>query len=485
MQDLASDLGTAAWCIEDPLSQDRMSGLTQTSGTEDEVDPYRSELQGVHTMLLGLRVFCTFHGITEGRVRLGCDNDNSVRHGKGDWLKVSLSMAHADLVRAIRVIKAQLPISVDFEHVYGHQDDLLSFQDLPRLAQLNVQMDHAAKRHLVQLYEQSPGSVCPSSIAFEGWQCWVQNTKITSDPGKAIRAAVFGLRLRTHLVTKQRILPAAFDDIDWPAMATATNLFPPLYRLWVSKHVSGFFGIGTMMLNWGFWEHSKCPCCSHPREDKIHLMTCPDADCAEIWQASLFGLEVWFEDMDTAPEIRDCFLFTLATRDPNQSFAASGSALVLSAAQAQDSIGWLHTTEGKISQQWQGLQRAHYRSIGSCRSSRKWAAGLITNLLSITHSQWKHRNAVVHERDAQGLKLQASRDLKAAIEAQFSLGVEGLHARDRHYLTRGQQYVMALPAANKKAWLSSIRIARDTYSTSEAREVESMQAVMRKWLARN
>jgi hypothetical protein len=243
-----------------------MSGLTQTSGTEDEVDPYRSELQGVHTMLLGLRVFCTFHGITEGRVRLGCDNDNSVRHGKGDWLKVSLSMAHADLVRAIRVIKAQLPISVDFEHVYGHQDDLLSFQDLPRLAQLNVQMDHAAKRHLVQLYEQSPGSVCPSSIAFEGWQCWVQNTKITSDPGKAIRAAVFGLRLRTHLVTKQRILPAAFDDIDWPAMATATNLFPPLYRLWVSKHVSGFFGIGTMMLNWGFWEHSKCPCCSHPRE---------------------------------------------------------------------------------------------------------------------------------------------------------------------------------------------------------------------------
>ena len=65
MQDLSPDLGTAAWCVEDPLSQDRMSGLTQTSGTEEEVDPYRSELQGVHTMLLGLWVFCTFHGITD------------------------------------------------------------------------------------------------------------------------------------------------------------------------------------------------------------------------------------------------------------------------------------------------------------------------------------------------------------------------------------------------------------------------------------
>jgi hypothetical protein len=436
-------------------------------------------------MLLGLLVFCTFHGITEGRVRLGCDNDNSIRHGKGDCLKVSLSTAHADLIRAIRVIKAQLPISVDFEHVYGHQDDLLSFHDLPRPAQLNVQMDHWAKQHLVQLYEQSPGPLCPASIAFEGWQCWVKGTKITSDPGKALRAAVFGTRLRAHLVKKQRISPAAFDDIDWAAMTMATDLFPPLYRLWVSKHVSGFFGHGTMMLNWGFWEHSKCPCCSHPREDKTHLMTCPDADCAEIWHASLLGLEVWFNDMDTAPEIRDCFLLTLSTRNPTQSFAALCSSPVLSAAQAQDSIGWLHTTEGKILRQWQVLQQTHYRSICSRRSSRKWAAGLITNLLSITHSQWKHRNAVEHERDAQGLKLQAGRELKAAIEAQFSLGLAGLHARDHHYLTRGQQRVLALPAANKKAWLSGIRIAWDTYSTSEAREVESMQSVMLKWLARN
>jgi hypothetical protein len=213
-------------------------------------------------------------------------------------------------------------------------------------------------------------------------------------------------------------------------------------------------------------------------------MTCPDATCTDIWQASLSGLEVWFDDMDTAPEIRDCFLLTLATRNPTQSFAALCTAPVLSAAQAQDSIGWLHTTEGKISRQWEVFQQQHYQLIGSSRSSRKWAAGLITNLLSITHSQWTHRNAVEHERDAQGLKLQAGRELQAAIEAQFALGVEGLHARDRHYLARGQHQVMALPAANKKAWLSGIRIARDTYSTSEAREVDQMRAVMLKWLAR-
>jgi hypothetical protein len=113
-------------------------------------------------------------------------------------------------------------------------------------------------------------------------------------------------------VAKNRITPLAFDDIDWDAMVMATDLFPPLYHLWVFKHASGFFGIGTMMLNWKYWEHSKCPCCQHDREDKYHLLTCPHEDCAEPWQNALLGLEAWMIETDTAPEIRDCLILTLA-----------------------------------------------------------------------------------------------------------------------------------------------------------------------------
>jgi hypothetical protein len=460
-----------------------MYGTTQTSGEEVDVDPYRSELQGVHAMMLGLFAFCTFYKISEGHVRLGCDNSNSVRHGKGDWCKVPLSIAHADLIRAIRVIKHKLSITVDFEHVYGHQDDLLAFEDLPRLAQLNVQMDSNAKRRLIQLYEQPANPRCPSSIAYEGWQCSINGIKVTSDPGKAIRRAVFGTKLRAFLVAKHRITPSAFDDIDWDAMEKATDLFPPLYRLWVSKHASGFFGIGTMMLNWKYWEHSKCPCCQHDREDKYHLLTCPHEDCAETWQNLLLGLEAWMIETDTAPAIRDCLLPTLATRNPAQSLAHFSLPMALRAAQAQDKIGWMHTTEGKISKQWQQIQKAHYRNLNSRRSPTKWAAGLITNLLSVTHSQWLHRCAVEHERDAQGLKMKEGRELTAAITAQLALGVEGLHARDRHYITRGRDHIFSLPAANKKAWLSGICIARETYLASEARDTDSMRACMLHWLA--
>jgi hypothetical protein len=483
MPKLAQDLGAASWKIEDPQSRQAMQGTVQTSGSATDVDSYRSELQGVHAMLLGLLAFCTFHNITEGSVKLGCDNLACVRHGQHDWRKVPLSIAHVDLVRAIRVIKSKLPIKVHFEHIYGHQDDQLSFDNLPRLTQLNVEMDQLAKDQLVELYDFPPATPCSSIVAYEGWRCVVNGVKLTTHPAKALRRAVFGTKLCTFLSDKQRLTRPAFLDIDWDAMETATDLFPPLYRLWASKHVSGFFGIGTMMKNWDFWDHSRCPCCDHEREDKIHLLTCPHPDSYETWQQSLLGLEAWMIDTDTDVTIRECILLCLETRDPTQTFTTYSNPRSFQAAQAQDRIGWMNTTEGKLSHQWRQLQAEHYKSIDSPRSVGKWAAGLVTNLLGITHSQWLHRCAVLHERDTQGLKLKDGQQLAAAIQEQFLLGLDGLQARDRHFITRGQATVTALPADNKQAWLSGIRIARQSYQDSEAREIDGMRTFMLHWLS--
>jgi hypothetical protein len=186
---------------------------------------------------------------------------------------------------------------------------------------------------------------------------------------------------------------------------------------------------------------------------------------------------------ETDPAIREALLLTLDTRDPNHSFTLFSDPHTLRAAQAQDRIGWIHTTEGKLSSQWAVVQDEYYHSIGSIRSSRKWAAGLVTNLLAITHSQWMHRCSVLHERDTQGLKLQEGRELMASIQQQFSLGIEGLHARDHHFIRRGWDCIVALPAANKKAWLASVLIARQVYMDSEATEIHGMQLLMQQWLA--
>ena len=246
----------------------------------------------------------------------------------------------------------------------------------------------------------------------------------------------------------------------------------------MSKHVSGFFGIGKMMKHWDFWDHQKCPCCQHVKEDKHHLLTCPEPSCVDKWADSVRGLREWLQEVDTAPAIMHCITSALSARKVDQSFQAVSSEQSRPAAIAQDCIGWVAFTEGRISTQWRKLQAEHYRAHQSKRSAGKWAAGLVTSLLSVTHSQWTHQNSILHARDAHGLRVKQGKELATAIDLQFQSGIEGLHPRDYHLIERGRERVQCMTGPGQLSWLSSIRIARATFMEQTAKEAASMRTFM-------
>lgn len=87
-------------------------------------------------------------------------------------------------------LMTDLPIQVKFCHVDGHQDDIKHFEDLELESQLNVKMDEMAKHHVTHIISQKEAGnsqVCSSDVAGEGWQCWVDGEKQTSDPAHAVR----------------------------------------------------------------------------------------------------------------------------------------------------------------------------------------------------------------------------------------------------------------------------------------------------------
>jgi len=103
-------------------------------------------------------------------------------------------------------------------------------------------------------------------------------------------------------------------------------------------------------------------------------------------------------------------------------------------------------------------------------------------LYSILHNQWTYRNSVLHERDAQGLRIKEGEELEQQIETQFELGRDGLNPSDWHYIERGRTEVGNLSASDKKAWLSGITIARESAVTATARAAANMRANMHRWL---
>jgi hypothetical protein len=137
----STNLGSAAWMIEDLQTGDSCKGMVRTSGTENEVNAYRSELQGLHAAVASVQVICQHHKVQSGKVTFCCDNKNALWLSSIRSTQVPLRTKHTDLIRAIRKIVLELPIEVVFQDVMGHQDKHVLFEDLDRPSQLNVQVD--------------------------------------------------------------------------------------------------------------------------------------------------------------------------------------------------------------------------------------------------------------------------------------------------------------------------------------------------------
>jgi hypothetical protein len=163
-------------------------------------------------------------------------------------------------------------------------------------------------------------------------------------------------------------------------------------------------------------------------------------------------------------------------------FKAVSAASIRPAAIAQDRIGWMNFTEGKISKQLRQLLAARYQSTHSRHTANQWAAGLVTTLLSMVHSQWTHRCNILHPCDAQGLCLWEANALGTAINFQFQSSLDGLRPRDHHLISRGKDWVLQMTGSGKLSWLSSIHIAWSLYTSQIAQEAKNIQNFMTNYL---
>lgn len=65
--------------------------------------------------------------------------------------RVSPRHKHCDIIGPITILKERIQIDIKGEHVKGHQDDLVEFEELDRMSQLNVMMDLEAKEFMKEL----------------------------------------------------------------------------------------------------------------------------------------------------------------------------------------------------------------------------------------------------------------------------------------------------------------------------------------------
>jgi len=151
---------------------------------------------------------------------IGCDNQGVIDQMQHHRPYIPCLVKHADLLWAILNLRRQCPIHLSFLYVAGHQDDLMRFEDLPLLAQLNVQADSLAKQALHILGSQRAPPLF-SHLPGLPWALSIDLQPISSNPHLAILDHMSRRSALLYWISKGHLTTQSAERVDWPLLTSA------------------------------------------------------------------------------------------------------------------------------------------------------------------------------------------------------------------------------------------------------------------------
>jgi hypothetical protein len=116
--------------------------------------------------------------------------------------------------------------------------------------------------------------------------------------------------------------------------------------------------------------------------------------------------------------------------------------------------------EGMVSCRIIDIQREYFALCGTSWRLEKWAIGLVTRLLEVTHGQWLYRNVMVHDAVTGRLAITRKEDIEAQIEEQLACGGEDLLEEDQYLMEVNLGALQESNGEQHEYWLLAIRAAR-------------------------
>ena len=176
-----------------------------------------------------------------------------------------------DVSNAITIALKEFKVDIQLEWVEGHQDKKKEYDDLPLIAQLNIDADHIAGEY--QERHDRARKLVPM-IAGNTAQLNLKDGTVTAGFKKRIRYASNSKDLITHIKRKTGWDDSTFDSVDWKAHERAIgrhkknrdHITKLIYEdLPTNKRVSRYKSEA---------QDPRCVKCRHPVEDRDYILRC-------------------------------------------------------------------------------------------------------------------------------------------------------------------------------------------------------------------
>ncbi len=460
--------GAAAFCIVSPETGSYVQGCHTVQGPGKSQSAYRSELSGI----LGIQHLATLltkrYQLTTGSIELACDGLSALQQSFFHGPAVP-TRPQFDYLQVIRKNFTASPLNWKGRHVSGHQDKWKSHDELDWWEQTNVCMDLRAKSKMLR------PSLSPSHriSGQEGWSLWLHDHKYTSFDMNWIYTRACEGRVKAYWLRKGRLTDASSRLVAKDVLAAACQAESPGIRRWVTKHVTGVCGVGKWLERWQWQNHSRCPRCDASGEDHRHVYQCPSRSARIAWQASMNDLRTWCEQHNTDPAMLEVMLSCLLAWGNGQALPPYfGRDRLAAAYDDQRRIGWGCFLEGSIAHTWLPVQAAYLSSLGSRKTAKTWASGLVRQLWKVAFQMWQHRNTWQHD-EANPENRRQHLELDHQMESAFRQGTTSVLKEHQHLFLMTLADRQQLPLSEKVAWLEFVQLAQRRYRAHIGRQHET------------
>jgi hypothetical protein len=386
IRELHPNLCSAAFVVECAKGQGRIIGsFSERLGV---ANAYRGELLGLMAIHLILLSVNKIHPKLKGGVEIVSDCLGALN--RVSYLppyRIPSRCRHSDILKNILVHCRDLSFATHYSHIKAHQDNHTSFKNLDRKAQLNCICEHAAKLRIATDGQDRPahGKLFPLKTV----GVYVRGEKMTSDTGGSIRYWAHHQLARNYYQEQNILSHDQFNAIDWMSVHNTLHDLPRLFQLWASKHVLKI--AGTMKyLSHQDGNSPLCPSCLACTETCKHIARCPEVGREAAFQESTNAVEKWMETVDTNSDVKVLLLKYLRGRGTTTCLECAANLdlplILCEYAVAQEIIGWDNFVMGMVSHKLLPIQSAHFHTAGKSYCATRWIAGLITQLLQVTHT---------------------------------------------------------------------------------------------------
>ena len=463
IRELCPSVCSAAFVLECSKGRGRIIGSFPEQSPN--TNAYRAELLGLLAIHLVLLAICKALRLTQGHVSIFSDCVGALsRTVSLPKSRVPSRCKHADILKNLMIQCKDLPISREYFHVRGHQDDRTDFDKLSRPAQLNCFMDHEAKSVLWGLEGRCPPR--QEALPLEPVTAWVGKHKLNPSTSDELRFWVHQQIAKEVFVELKLMDAHAFDEVAWREIFKAMHTLPRLFQIWACKQVTDIAGTNkreyTIKKRKKVFHDPRCPSCASATETCAHVLTCREAGRVEVLNKSVDLLEEWLTDAKTETSLKQAICrFARGRGQISMAFVTFGQgSLLTSMAASQDSIGWLRFMKGMISKEMMNVQSKFCEIVETKLTPSQWAQGLSIKLMEVTHGQWLYRNVHVHDKVTGTLATKRKEDLKEAILDHLYIGEEGLAEEDKYLLEINLDDLENTSGIKQRYWLLAIRAAR-------------------------